>query len=270
MEDRYDILVGMPKCFLNIVNTAHKLMNNVSEDISIEAFMFVEYIKEFHMNFPLRGQGITMTCSPFTEHELYSLSSEDVKNYHRTTMEEENSLGEGNDICSKFEKSSTELRSYLSLETPQSTDKPKSTSEDDKSRAIYLCYGIDTIISIIQAPYLMSKVIIRNATGVHSWLLTRHKVLDKNCLATLDYNDKEAVYNNLLLLKGSSVVKDIIDEVKTVKDPKEVLEFEGEDESKKIDEDLKETQKNDSLVNIISLLAKYYDDIKIVLYIVID
>jgi hypothetical protein len=258
LEDRYNLLISLPKCFLNIVNSAQRLAQRNSSEISIEAIMLIEYVKEFYMNFPLRGQKPTATCSMYTENEFLSITKENIKEHHCSSIEEEDN----------FEQS--EVKKYLGLEEIQ--DK-----ESDMCKTIYFGYGNDTIISISQAPYSMSKVIIRNLTGLHGWLLTKHKVLDYDCLRTIDYNDKLAVYKNVLAIKGDSTLKDIIDGVKSSSDIKgeklndridEILRIIPKDESKKIEEELKEVQNSNALINVISVLAKHYKSMKIVLVLI--
>eukprot|EP00831_Metopus_contortus_P048550 TRINITY_DN39674_c0_g1_i2.p3 TRINITY_DN39674_c0_g1~~TRINITY_DN39674_c0_g1_i2.p3 ORF type:complete len:127 (-),score=29.73 TRINITY_DN39674_c0_g1_i2:56-436(-) len=65
-------------------------------------------------------------------------------------------------------------------------------------------------------PYLSSRIIIRDLIGKHAWLITEHRVLDYNCIDTIDYNDQAAVYKNLLNLKGDQKLKDLITENKGV------------------------------------------------------
>jgi len=253
LEDRFNILISLPECFLKIINSAQELTQNASSEISIEAITLIEYVKEFYMNFPLRGQKPTATCSMFNENEFLKLTQDNIKEHHRTSVDNKE-----DDMLDKLE-----VKDYLCTEEMQEEDK-------DRCKVIYFGYGNDTIISILEAPYSMSKIIIRNLTGIHSWLLTKHKVLAHNCLTTIDYNDKVAVYKNLFAIKGSSMLKDPIDGAKSDQHIKEeelkdeILKLIPNDESKKIEEELKKTQTSDAHINIISVLAKHYKSMNIV------
>lgn len=259
----------MPECFLSILNAAQKLVDCASKEVSTDALMLIEYVKELYMNFPLRGQKPTITCSHFSESELYSLTNEDMKAHHRASIEKANLVGGEDKLAKALEASDTELREYLSIGPQAERQREILKPDDEKDKIIYLSYGTHTIISITQAPQFASKIVVRNLTGTHGWVLTRHRVLEHNCLESFGCSDRAAVYGSVLAFRGACELEDVISGRPRKKQElydklKEAIKFVPEDESKKIEEDLKKIEESDSLIKVFSVLGKHYGDMKIV------
>eukprot|EP00831_Metopus_contortus_P072044 TRINITY_DN65792_c0_g1_i1.p1 TRINITY_DN65792_c0_g1~~TRINITY_DN65792_c0_g1_i1.p1 ORF type:complete len:168 (+),score=42.99 TRINITY_DN65792_c0_g1_i1:89-592(+) len=156
----------------------------------------------------------------------------------------------GSEMCIRdsfyemLKKASPMVMQYLTgstdpIEIKKSESPSKSTTTNPrdaeyhaawKAKTIHFAFGNEAIISIIQSPYLSSRIIIRDLIGKHGWLITEHRVLDYNCIDTIDYNDKAAVYKNLLNLKGDQKLKDLITENKGMPEPIKA----SEEEEKKL------------------------------------
>ncbi len=158
-----------------------------------------------------------------------------------------------------------------------------------KAKTVHLGYGKEAVISIIQSPYLTSRIIVRDLTGKHAWLITEHRVLDYNCVDTIDYNDKAAVYKNVLNLKGDQKLKDLITENKCVpagvsspgklkEEKKDVpasppalvlTDTPSKPETKdpaKAQEELKRIEETDTFTRVMNLLTKHCKDAEMVSY----
>ena len=111
-------------------------------------------------------------------------------------------------ITGAVEKDDRTTPTSAAGETPQKTALAASNARDAeyqsffKSKTIHLAIGNQAILSIIDAPYLSSKIIVRDLVGKHGWLITEHRVLDYNFLENIDYNDKAAMYKNVLNFEG--------------------------------------------------------------------
>ena len=273
--------------FLSILDSAQKLTHSSPKEISDDALLLLEFIKEFYMNYPLRGQNSAILNSLFDEIQFYSLSNEDMG--EQSTTDSKNSTSapnskESEGMIEMIKKSNEEVQEYLFTDSSNKLKSPvKSTKVDIKEReeaqflkhrAINLAYEQNTIITLIRAPNLSSKVIIRNLTGIHGWLLTEHQVLDTNFLKTILYTDKPFVYRNALTLKGNSKLKDIITNTKTLSDDnkelkhrlEEIVNIVNSDDIANIEEELINIRENDSILQIISLLSQHYKDMNIVFY----
>lgn len=196
-----------------------------------------------------------------------------------------------------LKKASPMVAQYITG-TPETTEKsktpdsakhvPTSSIKDAeyhamwKAKTTHFAYGTEAIISIIQSPYLTSRIIVRDLTGKHGWLITEHRVLDYNCIDTIDYNDKAAVFKNVLNLKGDQKLKDMITENKGLpENPKEKEEEEKKElaskleqefkvaaeDPAKIEEELKKVEEKDTLARVLNLFSKHCSDAKIVSFI---
>jgi len=149
------------------------------------------------------------------------------------------------------------------------------------SKSIHLAYEDNTIINIIGSSYLSSKIIIRDIAGKHGWLITEHRVLDYNCLNTIDYNDKAIIYRNVLEIKGDKKFKDITTAKKTViglvKEEEKELELKIKEALKSPNEEdlikfnntyneqLKKLKDNDTLIKALSLLHEHLPNVQNIL-----
>lgn len=261
---------------MSIMDSAEKLTYSSSSEIRDYASTFFEFIKEYYMNHPLRGQSPAVMCSLFDEIQFYSLEAE----------ESLDGVSGSSEMSEMIKRSEDAMKSYLLSGTAIKGKSPTKLMQVDmkeaeeylflKNRVINLSYGQNTIITIMRSPYLSSKIIVRNLTGIHAWLLNEHQVLGNDFLKTMEYSDRIKVYLNALLLKGDCRLMDIVtgarsasDAAKEEKELKQRLEeitsFEPVDKMPEIEAELARVRKKDGLLQSISLLAEYYPDMKIVL-----
>eukprot|EP00831_Metopus_contortus_P074955 TRINITY_DN68545_c0_g1_i1.p1 TRINITY_DN68545_c0_g1~~TRINITY_DN68545_c0_g1_i1.p1 ORF type:complete len:169 (-),score=50.92 TRINITY_DN68545_c0_g1_i1:89-595(-) len=103
--------------------------------------------------------------------------------------------------------------------------------------------------------------------------VTEHRVLDYNCIDTIDYNDKAVMFKNLLNLKGDQKLKDLIKENKGIPEPSKpseedknvqetLLEYEVTDskEDSNLEEELKKVEETDALARVLNLFSKHCSD----------
>ncbi len=135
-----------------------------------------------------------------------------------------------------------------------------------KAKTVHLGFGNEAIVSIVRAPYAESRIIVRDLTGKHAWIVTEHRAVDFGCLDTIDYNDKAAVYKNVLNLKGDKkLIKDIITSGKSEPASEEKAKPEYTPQSKEtIEEELKRIEGTDTFTRVVSLLTKHCADTKLV------
>lgn len=218
-----------------------------------------EAIKSFHRsgNYSNKKRSNSMSNEDSISEGVKSVDSglgnAATKPYAHTEIQSHEDFGSSGGF--EYDKKST---SSLQLAGKGNLDSLGSSSVKDvefphkrKTKAIHLACGSETIITLIPAPYLLSKIIVRNYSGKHAWLVTEHRVLDYNCLNYVDYNDKAAVYKNMLNLKGEQNIKKEKEEIKE----KFVLNN---------DEELKKANESDALSRILSLFSKHCSDGKIV------
>ncbi len=344
MEDRYGALTRTKDIFFKIIDSATRLTKSAAPETRDEALMLLEFIKEYYMNYPLRGQTSAVTNSLFDELEFYSLQDRTLKNFQRHAVkaprrrsashsgddsgagllkkitaeavpagstgihrvpsrEELESNGKHSEdsgsarLYEMLKKASPMVTQYLTSSTtfsnpPEKDEKMKLAGEaanmtlgelreaEDyakwKANVIHLGVGTEAIISVIQSPYLSSRIIVRDLTGKHAWLITEHRVLDYNCMDTIDYNDKAAMYKNAVNLKGDVKLKEIITEGKVIAE-KSAEEKKGElalkleqelksppEDPAKVEQELQKIQETDTLTRILSLLSKHCSDIQLV------
>ena len=76
-----------------------------------------------------------------------------------------------------------------------------------RERTVYLRYKDESIISIMESPHLSARIIIRDLTGKHGWVITEHRVLNFDPMTHLDYNDKVSVMKNIFNLRNDTLLK---------------------------------------------------------------
>ena len=332
MEDRYSALIKARDVFFKILDSAQRLSKTSSEEVRDNALMLIEFIKQYYMNYPLKGQTAAVTSSLFDELEFYSLEERTIKNFdrshkpvrHRSSSHQRSEWKKkGPDAATSLtsqvitkvpsledfeagkhseESGSARLYEMLKKSSPMVTQYLGGQDKEDKlkhveaanmtpgeikevedytlwkAKTVHLAYGSEAIISLIHSPYLTSRIIVRDLTGKHAWLITEHRVLDYNCIDTIDYNDKAAVYKNVLNLRGDKKLKDMIIENK---DGLEQFKEEKKEAALKLEQELiksaeteeleklgfKKISETDSLAQIVSLLSKHCSDIRLVLFI---
>ena len=308
MEDHYGIFLVNKEIFLEVINGVKEFALSSSIDIKDNSLIFLEFLKEFYMNYPLRGQSYTVLGSTFDEAEFSNLQNSNIKKYHRSVnsmyarssdierstaiLEESDeelykSLKDENPEVMKYLRppSSEELKIRQKIEILSGTNITKLEEEEESklwgSKSIHLAYEDNTIISIIGSSYLSSKIIIRDIAGKHGWLITEHRVLDYNCLNTIDYNDKAIIYRNVLEIKGDKKFKDITTAKKTViglvKEEEKELELKIKEALKSPNEEdlikfnntyneqLKKLKDNDTLIKTLSLLHEHLPNVQNIL-----
>ena len=83
MEDKYGILLEDQNIFLDILGSAEILSKSSIDDIKDSAILFIEYMNEFYMNYPLRGQSMSVLGSAFDEMEFLSLHDSSPVSYNK-------------------------------------------------------------------------------------------------------------------------------------------------------------------------------------------
>jgi len=334
MEDRYGAFTRSKEIFIKTMDAAQRLSKGGSEEIRDEALLLLEFVKEYYMNYPLKGQTPTVTNSLFDEVEFYGLQEKTIKNYHRNAIPRRRSVSHSGTELSSYEKLAKEEQTVSPIHRVPSIEEIENgkLSNDSgsgrlyemlkkssplvmqyitgstsllekeekmkrvetvgnmtageikeveefalwKSKTVHLGLGTEAIVSIIQSPHLTSRIMIRDLTGRHAWLITEHRVLDYNCLDSIDYNDKAAVCKNVLNTKGDKKLKEIITENKSPIEQKKECEKEIAQKLEadiksvlpldpvKLEEEIKKIQKTDTLTRILSVLSKNCTDIKLV------
>ena len=253
-------------------------------DIKEIAVSFSESIKEFYMNYSLREHDKAMFGSAPGELEFYALNDDFIKRNSAQSME---TPGKEDSMDKKLSYEDPQDYYYTNFSKDNINRKQnpfESISEfkenNDKlwnSGTIHL--GLKnprddfSIITIIKSPYLTTKIIIRDITGKHSWLIKEHRVLEYNFIDTIDYNDKVAVYKNAIAIKNDQNLKDILVSNKNIKDLEEEkikeIEINAENELSSFDgnlseaeEELKTINDKEILFKINKLLCKNFPDIK--------
>jgi hypothetical protein len=270
-----------------VLNFGYRLGMSSNVDVRDNALRLLEFIKEFYMNYPLRGHESAILGSTFDELEFFSLQDLSIKKYHRSVSSVHanqsqilsRSLGiTGNGMSFDEDTDNSKVYETLKGDNPEvmeyfhstnSEDTPKTAinsstdyttlneNEERKlwnAKSVHLAFNNTTIISIVESPYLSSRIIVRDMTGKHAWLMTEHRVLDYNCLNTIDYNDKAAVYRNALEIKGDQKFKELVDAKKTVVD---LVKEEEKEVKSKIEAALKTPSNGD----IAKYEAKYIEEI---------
>ena len=236
------------------------------------------------MNYPLSPSDPSISQSTFEEEGFYKLSNaemhEYVDNYNSKLDGVDNEIVEDGKM--EIKKIAPILYEYLepAIElTKGKTSIDKNFEKLDfnvnwKEKKIYFCYNNEDINTLIESEYLTTKIIIRNFIGRYAWLITKHRVIDCNCLNSMKNNDKEAMWNNMIILKGDKNIKDMITGKKSVSEVieeeknelklklDEITNLAPEIDKKKIEEEIKRIEENDVLLKILNLLCKNCPDIK--------
>lgn len=229
MEDRYGILISNKEVFVSVADFAQRFSSSSLPDIRDNSFILIEFIKELYMNYPLRGQSASVLSSTLDELDFYSLQNSDIQKLHRST----NSLHTPPQNKEAAQPNTTEAaKVHQALEEDKTATKRSSHStnsrELESSKSVHLAYKEDAIISVVESPYLSSRIIVRDVTGRHAWLVTQHRALEYDCLENTDYNDAASVYKNALEIKGDQKLKESTKAKKTVSDM--LMEEEAESE----------------------------------------
>jgi len=259
LEDRFGVLLEMKKDFVNIFEIIDVIKKLDENELLDDALLLSEFIKGFYMNYPLKGQHPSLIDSMIDNNKLYSLDDTDIKNLNKDPKEV---LVEGNN----------DYVSIVSNYAYNGINKANTEHKNDLQKFIHLGYKNEAIITFVQARYLSSRIIVRDLTGRHAWLITEHRVIDG--AENLEYDDNKAVYKNIISLKGSRRVNDMVEGKKSVK---EVLEEEKKElqdkinsiknsepsiDKKKLEEKLKDIECNDIFTQIVSLLHDNCEDVR--------
>eukprot|EP00826_Nyctotherus_ovalis_P059532 TRINITY_DN8288_c0_g1_i16.p1 TRINITY_DN8288_c0_g1~~TRINITY_DN8288_c0_g1_i16.p1 ORF type:complete len:179 (+),score=20.37 TRINITY_DN8288_c0_g1_i16:73-609(+) len=148
-------------------------------------------------NYPLRGQDEQLLCSAFDEVEFCALNEEVIKNFYDNAQDSSKSRDQHKELTAYLEPEETKADTLEALPEAQTKAELHRFWSDN---TISLGLGHHTIVTIVKSPYSSSKIIIRNLTGVHAWLLKEHRVLDYSCLNDIGYSDKTALYRNMVVL----------------------------------------------------------------------
>ena len=191
--------------------------------------MLIEFIKEFYMNYPLKNLHPSILCSDINENKFILLN--DPKNTSEselvtTSPIKENETDKSKDDI-KIETENNDRFIYISK---------RNLNKSPKTETRYLSYKNEAIISLIKSDYMKSKIIIRDFTGMHAWLITNDN-LNTN---TKDKNEADK-FTSLSMKKNNSVKID-----------KSLLEI----DKKSIEERIKRNEENDILTKAISILCK--------------
>ena len=274
MEDRYMILIESKDNFITIFDAVQKLSKFDYEKISDNAIMFMEFVKEFYMNYPLVGQPSSILCSTFNEVDFLKAQDKEIikesvisiksdkKNLKMTQHEERLSS-----FDSKMSDGTESNKSNSFLDCADELSKKDSSKEDYnvlKDKVVYFGYGKNAIISLIQSPYLSTKLIIRDITGRHAWIINQHRVIDADNLEGIQLNDSMAVRNNALKLQ-TKLTEDDNKFIEENLNFKKILKDVPKD-STNIEEEIKKTEDKCVLVQVLKLLSKYYPTAKEVLF----
>jgi len=220
------------------------------------------------MNYPLRGQDQLILCSNIDEPQLCALTTEDIKNLHSTSntiQAKEDDMKEPEELKELMEYLSPEEIKVEVAELPTEIKNKEELDNFWSNNTISLGLGKHTIITIIRSPYLSSKIIIRNLTGVHAWLLKEHRVLEYNCLNSLDYDDRTSLYKNILMFNQKiKNIKEIKSDESMRRQFQEAIRLEPVNDLTKIENDVKKREDNDHLLMLISIVAKHHPNIKTV------
>jgi hypothetical protein len=71
----------MKDIFIEVIDILLFIQSKGSEELKDDAFIFIEFIKEFYMKYPLRSNDDSVLCSDFEENDFYSLADDTMINY---------------------------------------------------------------------------------------------------------------------------------------------------------------------------------------------
>ena len=268
--------------FLTIMDIAYSIQKRIGAyktersgiNLYDSATIVLEYIKEFYLNFPLKGESSAITCSSVDELGFCSMRSPDakIKNRRRkysfnksnllSTINRKKAAKEEHKITRKFitDMGKTFIGTPSNLETIFDEFANESEYEEWKHNTIHLACGTKAIISIVKAPYLSTMIIIRDATGRHAWLMNEHREFDWDYLNRLDYSDKKIVKKNALMLREEKIKDSMI------KPAPDFIRDTLEQTEEKMNEEIKRVRENNVLDKIVNTLLKHYPDTKRVHY----
>lgn len=275
-----------------------KLSKNkhIEGELNDEATMLLELIKEYYLNYPLKAQNTSVTNSLLDELEFFSLNENNIKTLHRGGILHIKKKKSASDILEDYkpiikarsltnqprspeQKGSSQSISPQNLKfSRQSSPTTKDINDFDKQslgisfkdpdyialwkiKTCHLAIGTECILSIIHSPYLTSKIIVRDLTGNHSWMITEHRALKYNFLEKLDYNDKSAILKNIFNLKGEDNSQKKASIVECKKEALVEISISNNNEKEK---DRKENKEVDTLDQVFSLFCKSFVDSQIV------
>ena len=260
-------------------------------------------MNEFYMKYPLRGQSMSVLGSAFDEMEFLSLHDSSPMTCNKN-IRKLNSLSYYKPVRSlgidiKLTNTTEESKFFQGIEDESADlktdpENPKSffssssnegknsslnkLSEEEgkglKSQYVYFCYGNEVIITVVESPYLTTKVVVRDITGKHAWIITEHRAMDCNGIDMIDLNDKAVVYKNILDNKGDQKFLDLYSSKITIQDfeKERNKEFEAKIEEAlkpqplkdrlKIEEEVKKSIENEVLDKILKILCDHFPDMK--------
>ena len=95
MEDHNMVLINIKSEFDLIFKSIATLSKSPNANISNICLVFIEFFKEFYMNYPLIGQDSSITSCTFNEHEFYKAKDQNNLSYSKEVKpdkEKENSI----------------------------------------------------------------------------------------------------------------------------------------------------------------------------------
>ena len=276
MEDHFNILINIKRTFILILDLAQNIMKK-PKFCSDDAQFLIELIKEFYMNYPLKGQNPSTTCSNFNETDFYT-SINDTENLNENIIEEsvkeEGSAKEFYEAVKKFVPTLDQC-----INTLMEKRKKSDSISESKNNIIYFGYKNEAILSIVKSSYLSSKIIIRDITGKHAWNIMEHRVIRD--LNMSESNDIIASYINMLELKEYKELKEYIIKGKDISCLineeenafkqlfEEIIKSEPSIDEEKMKEELKYIRKNNILFQALEILCKHSKGATKVIFIVI-
>ena len=185
--------------FIAILSNVKTLTKSPDPDIFDGATMFIEYLKEYYMNYPYNGCRSSILSSVATENEFAQINAIQPKTYSHSFFRNKQEYSSASSSKSCKTSEIKEIDKEGNNKVAASFVDPETNLGG--SEVAYFLYGDEMLITIIKSSYLSANIIIRDINGKHAWRISEYQILDDEWSNKLPDDDKKLLGKIIMMPK---------------------------------------------------------------------